>query len=112
MNATMRIAPPQSGRTSGSAAKRLLMNRAQVARAADRRPLDPREVVRRVISLVETQALKEGVTTVFRPPAGGEELVPGDADQLTQLLLNIAFNGVQAMAPHGGVEFALSLPAA
>lgn len=34
MNATIRIAPPQSGQTSGSAAKIFLMKCAQVARAA------------------------------------------------------------------------------
>jgi len=68
----------------------------------DRRPLDLREVVRRVVSLVETQARKDGVGTVMLPSAGGDtRMVLGDADQLTQLLLNIAINGLQAMAPRG-----------
>jgi signal transduction histidine kinase len=68
----------------------------------DRRPLDLREVVRRVVSLVETQARKDGVETVMLTGSGGEAaMVLGDADQLTQLLLNIAINGVQAMAPRG-----------
>ncbi|NJD61674.1 MAG: sensor histidine kinase [Deltaproteobacteria bacterium] len=77
---------------------------------ADRRPLDLREVVGRVVSLVETQARKDGVNTVALPYAG--KAVPrvlGDADQLTQLLLNIAINGLQAMAPLGGGELTLSI---
>jgi two-component system sensor histidine kinase HydH len=69
---------------------------------SDRRPLDLREVVQRVASLVETQAGREGVTTEVARYDGEEEpLVMGDADQLTQLLLNIAINGVQAMAGRG-----------
>ena len=70
---------------------------------SDRRPLDLREVVQRVASLVETQARKEGVVTAVDRYDGGEPpTVMGDADQLTQLLLNIAINGVQAMAGRGG----------
>ncbi len=77
---------------------------------ADRRPLDLRDVVGRVVSLVETQARKDGVETVFRPPGGeGTPRISGDADQLTQLLLNIAINGVQAMAPQGGGTLTFSL---
>jgi len=81
-------------------------------RPADRRPLDLREVVRRVVSLVEAQARKEGVEAVFRPAGGAGERVSGDADQLTQLLLNVALNGVQAMAPHGGGTLTFSLGSA
>lgn len=69
---------------------------------ADRRPLDPTEIVERVASLVSTQARKEGVETVV--DAGGGPGVPrvmGDPDLLTQLLLNVALNGVQAMTPGG-----------
>jgi signal transduction histidine kinase len=70
---------------------------------SDRRPLDLRKVVQRVASLVETQARKEGVVTVVDRYDGGEPTtVLGDADQLTQLLLNVAINGVQAMAGRGG----------
>jgi len=76
----------------------------------DRRPLDLQEVVRRVVSLVETQARKDGVGTVMLPAAGGDAgVVLGDADQLTQLLLNIAINGVQAMAPRGGGMLTFSI---
>jgi len=77
---------------------------------ADRRPLDLREVVHRVVSLVETQARKEGMNTVALPYAGEDAPgVLGDADQLTQLLLNIAINGLQAMAPRGGGTLTFSL---
>jgi signal transduction histidine kinase len=77
---------------------------------SDRRPLDLREVVRRVASLVETQARSEGVTTEVARYDGGEEpVVMGDADQLTQLLLNIALNGVQAMAGRGGGTLSFSV---
>ncbi|MBI5418906.1 MAG: sensor histidine kinase [Deltaproteobacteria bacterium] len=77
---------------------------------ADRRPLDLRVVVDRVVSLVETQARKDGVRTVALP-YGGKEVprVLGDADQLTQLLLNVAINGVQAMASQGGGELTISI---
>jgi signal transduction histidine kinase len=77
---------------------------------ADRRPIDLREVVARVVSLVETQARKEGVTAAALPYVGEKSpIVSGDADQLTQLLLNIAINGIQAMAPLGGGELAFSI---
>jgi hypothetical protein len=46
------------------------------------------------------------------PPAvGAASMVSGDADQLTQLLLNIALNGVQALAPVGGGTMTFALPA-
>ncbi|MGA6994043.1 MAG: ATP-binding protein, partial [Candidatus Deferrimicrobiaceae bacterium] len=77
---------------------------------SDRRPLDLREVVQRVASLVETQARREGVTTEVTPYDGGEPpVVMGDADQLTQLLLNIAINGVQAMVGRGGGTLSFSV---
>jgi len=77
---------------------------------ADRRRIDLREVVARVAALVETQARKEGVTTAVSPGTGPEApVVMGDPDQLTQLLLNIAINGVQAMAPGGGGTLSIAL---
>ena len=77
---------------------------------SDRRPLDLREVVERVASLVETQAQREGVRTEVTRHAGeGAPTVMGDADQLTQLLLNIAINGVQAMAGRGGGTLSFSV---
>jgi two-component system sensor histidine kinase HydH len=77
---------------------------------SDRRPLDLREVVNRVASLVETQARREGVRTEFDRVDGAElPKVMGDADQLTQLLLNIALNGVQAMAGGGSGTLSFSV---
>jgi len=77
---------------------------------ADRRRIDLREIVARVAALVETQARKEGVSTVLTPYAETEApLVLADPDQLTQLLLNIAINGVQAMAPGGGGTLSIAL---
>jgi signal transduction histidine kinase len=77
---------------------------------ADRRPVDLREIVGRVASLVETQARREGVRTTVRTYEGeAAPKVLGDADQLVQLLLNIAINGVQAMSPQGGGELSFSL---
>lgn len=76
----------------------------------DRRPLDLAEIVGRVVSLVETQARKEGVRTVVRPYEGDRRPgVSGDPEQLTQLLLNIAINGVQAMAGGSGGELAFAI---
>ena len=77
---------------------------------ADRRPVDPRSLIDRVVSLVSTQARKEGVETVVATD-GAVDLprVMGDPDLLTQLLLNIALNGVQAMAPGGGGTLTFSL---
>ena len=77
---------------------------------ADRRPTDLRDVVVRVAALVEAQAKKEGVTTGVSAGAGPEApVVMGDPDQLTQLLLNIAINGIQAMAPGGGGALSIAI---
>jgi two-component system sensor histidine kinase HydH len=77
---------------------------------SDRRPLDLRKVVRRVASLVETQARREGVATeVHRYDGRNAPVVMGDADQLTQVLLNIAINGVQAMAGRGSGTLSFSV---
>ena len=70
---------------------------------ADRRPVEPESLIDRVASLVSTQARKEGVETVVATDRAGDlPNVMGDPDLLVQLLLNIALNGVQAMAPGGG----------
>ncbi|GAB4364712.1 MAG: ATP-binding protein [Deltaproteobacteria bacterium] len=76
----------------------------------DRRPLDLTEIVGRVVSLVEAQARREGARIVVRPYEGGiPPRVSGDPEQLTQLLLNIAINGVQAMAGGGGGKMIFSI---
>ena len=77
---------------------------------ADRRSVDPRSLVDRVVSLVSSQSRNQGVETVVTG-AGPDESprVMGDPDLLVQLLLNIALNGVQAMAPGGGGTLTFSL---
>ena len=77
---------------------------------SDRRPIDLRDVVKRVVSLVETQAGREGVHAAVDRYDGTEPpTVMGDADQLTQLLLNVAINGVQAMAGRGEGKLSFSV---
>ena len=77
---------------------------------ADRRPLEPESLIDRVVTLVSTQARQEGVETVAAT-RGAVNLpkVTGDMGLLVQLLLNVALNGVQAMAPGGGGTLTFSL---
>lgn len=80
---------------------------------ADRCPLDMRDVAGRAASLIEAQARREGVTLEVVPFTGAEApKVLGDQDQLTQLLLNIAINAVQAMASGKGGRLTFSVEAA
>jgi signal transduction histidine kinase len=68
----------------------------------DRRTIDMRDVVARVVALVDTQARRHGVTVETDPGTDDPPpVVSGDPDQLAQLLLNVALNGIQAMAPAG-----------
>jgi len=77
---------------------------------ASLRPVDPKSLIDRVVALVAPQARKEGVELVVSAEeAGGLPKVTGDPDLLAQLLLNIALNGVQAMAPEGGGTLTFSL---
>ena len=77
---------------------------------ADRRPLEPESLIDRVVALVSTQARQEGVETVVAT-RGAMNLpkVTGDMGLLVQLLLNVALNGVQAMAPGGGGTLTFTL---
>ena len=78
---------------------------------ASLRPVEPKSLIDRVVSLVAPQARKEGVEMVVSADGAGGGLpkVTGDPDLLAQLLLNIALNGVQAMAPEGGGTLTFSL---
>ncbi|MBW6503603.1 sensor histidine kinase [bacterium] len=77
---------------------------------ASLRPVEPESLIDRVLSLVSTQARQVGVETVVAARgAGNPPKVTGDPDLLVQLLLNIALNGVQAMAPGGGGTLTFSL---
>jgi two-component system, NtrC family, sensor histidine kinase HydH len=76
----------------------------------DRRPTDLREVVSRVVALVEPQARRHGVTVSQSPClADPAPIVSGDPDQLVQLLLNVALNGIQAMAPAGSGTLSMAI---
>jgi signal transduction histidine kinase len=76
----------------------------------DRRPTDLRAVVDRVVSLVETQARREGLAIEVSPCAADPPpVVSGDPDQLAQLLLNVSLNGIQAMSPMGAGTLALAV---
>jgi len=77
---------------------------------ASLRPVEPNSLIDRVVSLVSTQARQGGVETVVTAcRAGNLPKVTGDPDLLVQLLLNLALNGVQAMAPGGGGTLTFSL---
>jgi len=94
----------------GQAADRFLSFARPIS--ADRRPVDPRSLVDRVVALVSTQARREGVETVVATEGTADiPRVMGDPDLLVQLLLNVALNGVQAMTPEGGGTLTFSLGA-
>ena len=76
----------------------------------DRRPADLREVLARVVSLVDPQARRHGVTVETLPPVEDPPpVVSVDPDQVAQLLLNLSLNGIQAMAPYGGGTLTLAI---
>lgn len=61
---------------------------------------DPGELVERAIALVRPQADAAGVTIETRA-SGGASRLPADPELMTQALVNLALNGVQAMGPGG-----------
>lgn len=63
-------------------------------------PLDFNKIVNQVVLLASTEASERGVR-INREIVEGKLMVKGDADLLTQALLNIIINGCQAM-PEGG----------
>ena len=70
--------------------------------APESRSMDLLEVVQRTAELVAAQARQEGIEVVVDPPEEEHVTVDADPQQLTQVLLNIAINGIQAMADDGG----------
>ncbi|MFL9906281.1 ATP-binding protein [Paraburkholderia sp. RL17-337-BIB-A] len=70
-----------------------------LARRADPEmtPLDINEVIDEVVALVKPEALRHWVTVQVQL-ASGLPLVRGDRVQLQQVIINLAINGVQAMA--------------
>ncbi len=72
------------------------------------RPAPPRkiphpagEMVRRGASLLEVEAARASVA-ISAATGPDDPIVPCDADQVVQVILNIGLNAIQAMAPAGG----------
>jgi signal transduction histidine kinase len=63
--------------------------------------LDLREVARRLDELVGTDARKKGISLELQLPADPVP-VRGDRDQLAQVGINLALNGVRALEGSGG----------
>jgi C4-dicarboxylate-specific signal transduction histidine kinase len=70
-----------------------------LARRADPEliPLDINEVIDEAVALVKPEALRSWVTVQLQL-ASGLPLVRGDRVQLLQVIINLAINGIQAMA--------------
>jgi signal transduction histidine kinase len=65
------------------------------------------DVVRDVVALVRAEATERGISVEVATSAA--PLAFGDADQVTQILLNLVRNGVEATPREGRVEVAISV---
>jgi signal transduction histidine kinase len=76
----------------------------------ERRAIQLSAVVSRTVELIEAQARQQEVTiTVDDLPAGADTEVQADPQQLVQVLLNIALNGLAALGQGGGaLRFSIS----
>src|SRR5262245_48779640 len=70
-------------------------------RAMETQPVDLNEVSADVLRLVQAESRRSGVAVEFAP-ADGLPLVRGDKIHLQQVLLNLVFNGMEAMADVSG----------
>ena len=66
------------------------------------RAIDLHQTVKQTAELVRAQARQQGIEVVVEPPDSDGIMVQADPQQLTQVLLNIAINGIQAMAGKTG----------
>ena len=75
----------------------------------ERRPVSLAMLVQRMFTLVEGRARKQHVTLHFRPPTT-PVIVEADADQMQQLLVNLALNALDAMPQGGSLDLSLGVP--
>ena len=75
----------------------------------ERRPVSLAVLVQRMFTLVEGRARKQHVTLHFRPPTT-PVIVEADADQMQQLLVNLALNALDAMPQGGSLDLSLGVP--
>jgi two-component system sensor histidine kinase HydH len=66
-------------------------------------PLDLARVAEHVCALLRPEAAARGIAIVLRVPAGLPEF-PADSGQLTQALVNLILNAIQALGPGGSIE--------
>jgi signal transduction histidine kinase len=71
-------------------------------------PCDLRVVLGESVSLVTPQCRHVGIEMTWQPPAGPVNVL-GDAGQLSQLLLNVLTNAMEAAGPSGSVDVRLVL---
>jgi signal transduction histidine kinase len=75
----------------------------------ERRPVSLAALVERMLTLVEGRARKQHVTLHFTPPTT-PVIVEVDADQIQQLLVNLALNALDAMPQGGSLDVSLGAP--
>jgi len=74
------------------------------------RPTDVPDLVERVTSLLRPEADKKGVRLVPEYPGPSTDLsLKLDPDQMTQVILNVVLNAIQATAPDGVVRIHVSM---
>ncbi len=71
-------------------------------------PCAPGEVSGRVVGLLADQAAKKGIEVRVRDDLGGR-LLYADADQLTQVLINLVLNAIEACERGNTVEISLAI---
>jgi two-component system, NtrC family, sensor histidine kinase HydH len=76
----------------------------------ERQPVSPATLVDRTFALVEGRARKQRVALHCAHPTA-PVLVEADADQMQQLLVNLALNALDAMPWGGSLEVSLGAPA-